>query len=68
MRDSVGFREGSINCANGRECLLDFDTRKESESSWRFTAKGDTDPAKMEKALLHLLDLCGVRPSKPDLF
>lgn len=66
---------GSINCAGGANCVRDFvvlysDGRgKESKAdSWSFQIKKDTDKSKMEKALLHLLDLCGVRPAKPDLF
>jgi hypothetical protein len=54
---------GSINCADGARCVS-----AGGRADWFFLIKADTDKSKMEKALLHLLDLCGVRPAKPDLF
>ncbi len=62
--DSQG---GSINCAGGAQCAIDKNGNA-SATEWRFGIKPDADRSKMEKALLHLLDLCGVRPPKPDLF
>jgi hypothetical protein len=57
---------GSINCAGGARCVHNANGVRRGD--WSFWIKEDTDKSKMEKALLHLLDLCGVRPAKPDLF
>jgi hypothetical protein len=60
---------GSINCAGGANCVHgSYDGGPRNMAEWDFSVKSDTDKSKMEKALLHLLDLCGVRPAKPDLF
>ncbi len=61
---------GTINCSGGAKCVHITTTSNGDGAmdTWEFYLKPDTDKSKMEKALLHLLDLCGVRPAKPDLF
>jgi hypothetical protein len=59
--------EASINCAGGSQCVQYSHTDKRRDF-WMFHTKADTNRDKIEKALLHLLNLCGVRPPKPDLF
>jgi hypothetical protein len=63
--------DGSINCAGGKGCVQQVVRAGESApngTEWRFSIKQDSDQKKVERALLHLLDLCGVRAAKPDLF
>lgn len=62
-RDNVN---GEINCSGGAQCVQV--NNRNGGDRWQFLIKPDADKSKMEKALLHLLDLCGVRPAKPDLF
>jgi len=57
---------GRINCAGASKCVHLRNDRVGDQ--WTFEIEGNTDKSKLEKALLHLLDLCGVRPAKLDLF
>ena len=59
--------EASINCAGGSRCVQ-YSGNGKPRDFWMFRTKSDTNKEQIEKALLHLLNLCGVRPSKPDLF
>ena len=59
--------EASINCAGGRRCVQ-YSASDKARNFWLFRAKTDTNRDKIDKAILHLLSLCGVRPGKPDLF
>jgi hypothetical protein len=59
--------EASINCAGGSRCVQ-YSGNDKPRDFWMFRTKSDTNKEKIQKALLHLLDLCGARPSKPDLF
>lgn len=59
--------EASINCKGGKRCVEYYGSDKPRDF-WIFRTKTDTNRDKTEKAILHLLKLCGVRPAKPDLF
>ena len=59
--------EASINCSGGKQCVQ-YSGLDKPRDFWVFRIKTDTNRDKIEKALLHLLNLCGVRSSKPDLF
>ena len=61
-------RSGSIDCANGAGCINFGAPSGRLNRSWIFTLKDNNDAPKMQRALLHLLDLCGVRPPAPDVF
>jgi hypothetical protein len=59
--------EASINCAGGKRCV-EYSGSDKPRDFWIFRTKTDTNRDKTEKAILHLLNLCGVRSAKPDLF
>jgi hypothetical protein len=65
-------RIATIDCAGGANCISMRRYPRLMPTPtfflFRLTIKQDADPPKMEKALLHLLELCGVRPEKPDPF
>jgi hypothetical protein len=59
--------EASINCTGGKRCV-EYSGSDKPRDFWIFRTKTDTNRDKIEKAILHLLNQCGVRPAKPDLF
>ena len=68
--DPFDHKSGMINCAGGKSCVhfrrsdnVDIDF-----PYWNFKISDSSEKTKMEKALIHMLDLCGVRPENPDLF
>jgi hypothetical protein len=62
-----------LRCWNKRACVHwhmfnNSIDKNDDIDSVRFPIERDIDLSKMDKAFLHLLDLCGARPEKPDLF
>jgi tetratricopeptide (TPR) repeat protein len=66
----LGVNSASINCSNGAECVRTYNAFHQAITldHWIWEIKDENDKSKMDKALLHLLVVCGVPPAKPDLF
>ena len=55
-------KTADVVCRGGKKCI------NATYDSWRFQIREGTDQKKLQRAIVHLLNLCGVPRSKPDLF